>query len=171
MNLLSYPQKQTPLAHVPQSSGSALNSARDIEIFRVLQRYRYLRSTFLHAFVGGRQETRFKERLRQLYHDGRYINRPRSNGSSPMRDARRSSTNSMIAALRSYESATREITPYVLAEQSRPGTNRQFAHALMICETLASIELGHVHPEMSVLSPGRRSWHEHRKTRGKQPLQ
>ena len=49
---------------------------RDIELFKLLNRYRYLRSNFLYSFLGGNSETRFKERLGHLYHDGRYINRP-----------------------------------------------------------------------------------------------
>jgi hypothetical protein len=127
-----------------QSSGRRIElSPRDIEIFRVLQRYRYLRSTFLHAFVGGRHETRFKERLGQLYHDGRYINRPEEQWlfanarCAPIvyeLDQRGASV------LREYDMQDRSVS--VLAEQSRPGANRQFAHALMICEALASIELG-----------------------------
>ena len=44
---------------------------RDIAIFRWLSRYRYLRSSYLHAFVGGKSETRFKERLGDLFHEGR----------------------------------------------------------------------------------------------------
>jgi hypothetical protein len=50
---------------------------RDIELFKLLDRYHYLRSNFLYAFLGGRSETRFRERLGHLYHDGRYINRPK----------------------------------------------------------------------------------------------
>jgi hypothetical protein len=51
-----------------KSSGKRVElTARDIEIFKVLQRYRYLRSTYLYAFVGGKNETRFKERLGALY--------------------------------------------------------------------------------------------------------
>src|SRR5712692_2567611 len=49
---------------------------RDVELFKLLDRYHYLRSTFLYAFLGGHSETRFKERLGHLYHDGGYINRP-----------------------------------------------------------------------------------------------
>src|ERR1700730_17137952 len=49
---------------------------RDIELFNLLNLYHYLRSTFLYAFLGGRSETRFKERLGHLYHDGGYVNRP-----------------------------------------------------------------------------------------------
>src|SRR5580692_9118008 len=48
---------------------------RDIEIFRVLARYRYLPSTYIYAFVGGASETRFKERLGDLFHEG-YLDRP-----------------------------------------------------------------------------------------------
>src|SRR5471030_1578939 len=50
-------------------------TARDIEIFKLLARYRYLPSTFIHALVGGRSETRLKERLGDLFHEG-YIDRP-----------------------------------------------------------------------------------------------
>src|SRR5882757_3461186 len=50
-------------------------SPRDIEIFKTLLRYRYLRSTYIHAFVGGASETRFKERLGTLFHEG-YLDRP-----------------------------------------------------------------------------------------------
>jgi hypothetical protein len=49
---------------------------RDMELFKLLNRYRYLRSNFLYSFLGGNSETRFKERLGHLYHDGRHINRP-----------------------------------------------------------------------------------------------
>ena len=50
-------------------------SARDIEIFKLLQRYRYLHSTYIHAFVGGASATRFRERLGDLFHEG-YLDRP-----------------------------------------------------------------------------------------------
>src|ERR1700683_3784385 len=50
-------------------------TSRDIEIFRLLARYRYLSSTYIHAVVGGASETRFKERLGDLFHEG-YIDRP-----------------------------------------------------------------------------------------------
>ena len=48
---------------------------RDIAIFQLLGNYRYLRSTYLHAFVGGASQTRFKERLGDLFHEG-FIDRP-----------------------------------------------------------------------------------------------
>ena len=142
--VLSDPQNKRRSRMRRQSSGKRIElSARDIEIFRVLQRYRYLRSTFLHAFVGGRQETRFKERLGQLYHDGRYINRPEEQwlfANARCAPIVYELNDRGAAVLREYDAQDRSVS--ALAEQSRPGTNRQFAHALMICETLASIELG-----------------------------
>src|SRR6266481_4369983 len=50
-------------------------TTRDVEIFKLLCKYRYLRSTYIHAFVGGASETRFKERLGNLFHEG-YLDRP-----------------------------------------------------------------------------------------------
>jgi hypothetical protein len=114
---------------------------RDLEIFRLLRRYRYLRSTFIRAFVGGKSETRFKERLGHLYHEGDYLNRPTQqwqyanarympvvyeNGAGAEAALRRHN-------LLNWETAT---------STARIGTHRQFSHALLICEILASIELG-----------------------------
>ena len=50
---------------------------RDLEVFRLLTRYRFLRSTHLHALAGGRSDKRFVERLGDLYHEGGYIDRPK----------------------------------------------------------------------------------------------
>ena len=59
-----------------QSSGKRVElTPRDLEIFRLLGRYPYLRSTFIHTFVGG-DKTKLIERLGRLYHDGGYLNRP-----------------------------------------------------------------------------------------------
>jgi hypothetical protein len=111
---------------------------RDLALFRVLAEYRYLRSTYLHAFVGGASETRFKERLGDLFHEG-FPDRPE----------------------RQWELAAARYQPavYELGERGRrvlagiggetkertylsSATHRQFLHANMICECLASIELG-----------------------------
>ncbi len=117
-------------------------SPRDIEIFQLLERYRYLRSTFLYALVGGKSETRFKERLGDLYHEGGYINRPKAQWqyanarympviyelAAPGRDVLRDTGN---------QSETTQ-----LRFRRSMGAHHQFAHALMICDILASIELG-----------------------------
>jgi hypothetical protein len=52
-----------------KSTGKRIElTERDIEIFKLLARYRYLRSTYyIHAFVGGNR-TKLIERLGHLYH-------------------------------------------------------------------------------------------------------
>ncbi len=115
---------------------------RDVELFKLLNRYRYLRSNFLYSFLGGHSETRFKERLGHLYHDGRYINRPEQQwqfancrympvvyelddrGEQVLRE----------------RSLMQDDSP--LLKKGRMGAYRQFAHELMICDCMASIELG-----------------------------
>ncbi len=112
-------------------------SPRDIELFRLLTRYRYLRSTYLYAFVGGASETRFKERLGDLFHEG-YLGRPQQQWA--FADARcmpvvYESGRGSIRALRACGSGLDEDGRQVAAS-----AHRQFLHALMACETLASIE-------------------------------
>ena len=111
---------------------------RDIEIFRALARYRYLRSTYLHAFAGGASETRLKERLGDLFHEG-YIDRP-------SRQWELANSRYQPAIYESGEGAKRALHESgipvddhrtFLAETA----HRQFQHSLMICEVLASIEL------------------------------
>jgi len=125
------------------SSGKRIElTERDIELFKLLNRYHYLRSNFLYAFLGGNSETRFKERLGHLYHDGRYINRPEQQwqfancrympviyelddkGEQVLRD----------------RGLMQNDSP--LLKKGRAGACRQFAHELMICDCIASIELG-----------------------------
>lgn len=113
-------------------------STRDIEIFKLLTRYRYLRSTYIHAFVGGASETRFKERLGDLFHEG-YLDRPAQQWE--FADARcmpavHENGRGAMSALRARGSGLDAD------ERQIAGTaHRQFLHALMICEALASIEL------------------------------
>jgi len=113
-------------------------SPRDIEIFKLLFRYRYLRSTYLHAFVGGLSTTRFKERLGDLFHEG-YLDRPTPQWD--FADARcmpvvYESGRGSVQALRACGSGLDED-----GRQVAGTAHRQFLHALMICEVLASIEL------------------------------
>lgn len=113
-------------------------SLRDIEIFKALSRYRYLRLTYLHAFVGGASATRFKERLGDLFHEG-YLDRPAQQWM--FADARcqplvHENGKGAVQALRANGSGLDEDDRQVAAT-----AQRQFLHALMICEALASIEL------------------------------
>lgn len=111
---------------------------RDLEIFRTLCRYRYLGSTYLHAFAGGQSTTRFKERLGDLFHEG-YIDRPAKQWE--FANARH------LPAV--YEIGGRALR--ILAESGiatnetvttlGSGPTRQFAHAVLVCECMASFEL------------------------------
>ena len=112
-------------------------SARDVELFQLLTRYRYLRSTYLHAFVGGASATRFKERLGDLFHEG-YLDRPPQQWA--FADARYRPVVHEIGkggsdALRAIGAAGDG------GWQLAATASKQFLHALMTCEALASIEL------------------------------
>lgn len=109
---------------------------RDLEIFRLLQRYRYLRSTHLHAFVGD-DRAKLIERLGKLYHDGGYLDRPEQQW-----EALGARCQPIIYSLTAKAAA-------LLGERGEPvalplasfGNGRQFLHALMVCQVLVEIEL------------------------------
>src|SRR5580704_13569603 len=108
---------------------------RDLEIFRLLRRYRYLRSTFIHAFVSGKSETRFKERLGHLYHEGDYLNRPTQQwqyaNARYMPIVYENGTGAEDA-LRRHGLLNGETATSL--QRSRVSAHRQFSHALLICE-------------------------------------
>lgn len=112
-------------------------TCRDLAIFELLEQYRYLRSTYIHAFVGGASETRFKERLGHLYHEGGYLDRP----SEQWRFA---NSRYMPVAYENTDAARQALVEdgrHCSSATGIAGGNRQFAHTLMTCEVLASIEL------------------------------
>jgi Replication-relaxation len=119
-------------------------SARDISIFQLLGRYRYLRSTFIHAFVGG-DKTQLLKRLGNLFHES-YLDRPRQQWeavNARYQPAVYEIGERALEALR----AGGLIDPAAVVgiARSRTGAQRQFAHSLMICDILASIELATKH--------------------------
>ena len=112
---------------------------RDIEIFKLLNRYRYLRSTYIHAFVGGASETRFKERLGDLFHEG-YLDRPaqqwefaNARHTPVVHEGGRAANQALRACGMALEGPNTFLTDT---------PHRQFLHSLMICEVLASLDLG-----------------------------
>lgn len=121
------------------STGKHLTlTARDLAIFRALSRYRYLRSTYLHAFAGGASETRFKERLGDLFHEG-YLDRPEAQW-------RFADCQHMPAVYELGKGGREALAEAGISGDERrvllgQGAHCQFAHSLMICEVLASIEL------------------------------
>lgn len=124
-----------------QPSGKRIElTPRDIDLFKLLTRYRYLRSTFLHTFVGGASETRFKERLGHLYHEGGYLSRPQEQWQAV--NARYQPAVYELGERGEAILRERGLSTGEPAWRRRAGANRHFAHSLMICDTLASIELG-----------------------------
>jgi hypothetical protein len=123
-------------------AGKRINlTERDSEIFKLLERYRYLRSTFIHAFVGG-YDKRLIERLGDLFHEG-YLNRP----SQQWRAFNARYTPAIYELDELGERCLKEHglsagETRSLVSRGRMGANREFAHAMMISDTLASIELG-----------------------------
>jgi hypothetical protein len=131
-------------------SGKRLElTERDIAIFKLLERYRYLPSSYIHPFVGGTSEKRFKERLGDLFHEG-YLDRPERQWEMASCRHRPSIHDIGSGAKR------------ILAEQGivedpitwlSASAYRQFSHSLLVCECLASTELGtRQHPAVRFIS-------------------
>ncbi len=110
---------------------------RDLEVFRLLTRYRFLRSTHLHAFAGGRSDKRFVERLGDLYHEGGYIDRPKQQWQAI-------NARYMPAVYELGEAGRTVLAQYGAAPAGRHGRrlSRHYHHELMICDILSSIEIG-----------------------------
>jgi hypothetical protein len=121
------------------SSGKKLAlTERDFSIFRVLAEYRYLRSTYLYAFAKGASETRFNERLGDLFHEG-FIDRPEKQWD--LMDARSTPVVYEIGE-RARRALSERGHPVANARTFLgPAAHRQFVHSRFICECLASIEL------------------------------
>ena len=111
---------------------------RDLTIFRWLSRYRYLRSTYLHAFAGGASETRLKERLGDLFHES-YLDRPEEQWR--FADCRHTPAIYELGRGGRQALGNAEFSGDERRVLLGQGAHRQFAHSLMICEVLASIEL------------------------------
>jgi hypothetical protein len=107
---------------------------RDVEIFKLLSRYRYLPSDDIHAFVGGGL-VHLTRRLDLLQRKPNlYLNRPHQQRDNAEANCRR-----LI-----YELDQRGSR--VLRERGLPllpkTYHRNFVHELMVCRIIASVELG-----------------------------
>lgn len=113
-------------------------SPRDVEVFKLLNRYRYLRSTFLKAFLPKGNESAFIRRLGNLYHEEPYLKRP---------EQQYQCGNALylpivyeLGDLARQALMLHGVAPFKADKQA--GQTKNFAHALMICDVLASVELG-----------------------------
>lgn len=110
---------------------------------RLLNRYRFLRSTHLHVLAGGKSHKRFVERLGDLYHEVGFVNRPPQQWQAI-------NARYMPAVYELGEPGRQLLAEYDPASETwtgsarKPprGSGRQFHHELMVCDILSSIEIG-----------------------------
>lgn len=115
---------------------------RDLEVLSLLARYRYLRKDFLVRLLGDVSEQWVTRRLRSLFDLG-LINRPQEQWQAY--NARYSPVVYEIddrgeEVLRQHGLYPMEVSH--LTRKARNGAIRQYPHSMMICDTLASIEIG-----------------------------
>jgi hypothetical protein len=131
-------QRRSRMARTPTNKRIEL-SERDLEIFRLLSRYRYLRSTHLFVLAGGKSQKRFIERLGHLYHERGYLNRPSQQWQAI-------NARYMPAVYELGEAGERVLEAQgltsPLSRKAKHGAIRQFQHELMICDVVSSIEIG-----------------------------
>lgn len=112
------------------------------KILTALAKYRYLRTEHIHQLIGNtcRQTTRVQ--LRTLY-DVKLINRPpeRLRGYSSLYTSEIYELEP--AGLKWLYDSGIEVDPVTnLYRKKGDGPSKNFAHAMMICDTLASLEIG-----------------------------
>lgn len=116
--------------------GTVRVSKRDVEIFKLLLRYRFLRKNYLDAFLGG-HPTANRYRLGQLYRAG-YLSRP-----DQQRQYFNANYRPMIYEL--DEKAKAYIRKHGLTEPPMAlykNIYNEFGHLVMLCDVMANIELG-----------------------------
>ncbi len=113
----------------------------DIELLKLLARYRYLRTTFIEKLTG-RMRRSVNASLRKLFDHG-YIDKPR--------EQRRGYNNLYCPDIYQIDKKgmdvllDRGIKEFEITRLHRQKTNgpvKNFAHSMMICDAMASIELG-----------------------------
>jgi len=107
---------------------------RDVEIFKLLTRYRYLPSDYIHAFVGGSMSA-LSRRLNYLSRKPNlYLGRPHQ-----QREAADANYRRLIYEL--DERGSRVLRERGLSFLPK-SYHRNFAHELMVAQIMASFELG-----------------------------
>ncbi|MEQ1711873.1 MAG: hypothetical protein ABL908_10780, partial [Hyphomicrobium sp.] len=132
-----------------KSSGKRITPSPLAErVFLLLQRYRYLPTSHIHAHVGG-NKLHLQHLLTDLHHEantphgGRYLDRPRQ----------RLEFANLFYRPEIYENSERafshlrdrdlfEPIAYKLTHPGRHNPHREFPHEVMACEITSSIELG-----------------------------
>jgi hypothetical protein len=113
----------------------AVIGERDLAIFRLLNRYRYLRSNFIPEFTGGSYIPTIR-RLDQLQRvPNKYLSRPEKQRAQPNANYRH-----LIYELAARGEHTLKDRG-LYSEEKRFGDEILFAHSMMVNDTIASLEL------------------------------
>jgi hypothetical protein len=107
---------------------------RDIEIFKLLARYRYLPADYIHAFVGGNAKA-LGRRLNLL------SRKPNLYLARPPQQRQSAAANHRPLIYELDERGLRVLRERGLSSPSSV-TQRNFSHELMVAQIMASIELG-----------------------------
>ena len=123
----------------------AYPTERDIEIFSLLARYRYLPSDYVHAFIGGNAKA-LTRRLNLL------SRKPNLFLSRPLQQRESASANHRPLIYELDERGVRVLRERGAALPQK-SYHRNFAHELMISQITASIELGtREHPHVRLIA-------------------
>lgn len=109
-----------------------LLTERDLELFRLLDRYRYLPSNFILAFLGG-HPTYHRQRLTDLFHEG-WLRKPEAQWQTFNARYRPNSYELSQKA----KTALSDIAPL---SEYQIGSGAPFWHEHLVCLVMASIEL------------------------------
>jgi len=107
---------------------------RDIEIFKLLARYRYLPSDYIHAFVGGNLKV-LTRRLNAL------SRKPNLYLARPIQQRASAAANHRPLIYELDQRGTRVLRDRGLSFLPK-GYHRNFAHELLVAQIMASLELG-----------------------------
>jgi hypothetical protein len=122
---------------VTDQTGAAVTvypTERDIDIFRLLARFRYLPASYIHAFVGG-SEKALSRRLNLL------TRKPNLYLARPVQQRHRADANYRPLIYELDDRGIRALRDRGLAVAAK-SHRRNFIHDLMVAQIAASIELG-----------------------------
>lgn len=117
---------------------------RDLKLFQLLYRYRYLRTDRLLKWFAPCSENRLKERLGDLYHEEFYINRPNTQwnrANSGLMPVTYELTKKGLNAFLEHSGQLTLPEPAVSHAGLKPKEIRQFHHALAISHALFDLEI------------------------------
>jgi hypothetical protein len=129
-----------------------IEQVRDIEIARITDRYRYVRSEniwkLLPEDVRGKDFGRFQDRLTNLFHekmakyDAPFLDWPQEQDAYHNSQYTSGVFEKGKGAKRCLVEHGIETQPRDYLSRVHPSSDAQFPHSLMICDALASVEIG-----------------------------